>query len=108
MRLEAERAQLCGDPLFGEERAARTGPAVGEAVGEVPRRCQRLPAVERRRELRSLERVGVSDGERRDQERQRDDEPGPAVEAGVDRPLERATAPPPTGGWGSRGRDTGL
>jgi hypothetical protein len=88
MRLEAERVQLVRDPPLGLEGATDSGPAVGEAVGELLRGRDRLGAAERRREPRSLERRRVRDGERGDQQRQRDDEPGAAVEPRVDRPLE--------------------
>jgi hypothetical protein len=86
--LEAERAQFVGDPLLSLEGARGAGPAVGETVGELLRDGERLRAAEGRRETWPLERRRVGDREGGDQERQRDDEPGAAVEPRIDRPLE--------------------
>jgi hypothetical protein len=97
VRLEAERLELAGDPALGREPAARAGSAVGIRAEALDRGLG-LREAERRRQLRAFERRGMSDRERGDQERKSDDEPRPAIEPCVDRPLERAAAAPPAPG----------
>src|SRR5581483_7460524 len=105
VRLEAERAQLVCDPAGGALVARRTRRAVRldrDLIDQLP--C--VDALEGRRQPRPVERLRASDGERGDQERNGDDQPGPAIEPPVDRPLERAPARSAPGGWESRWRDT--
>ena len=71
-----------------------------ELAGELPGRDR----VEGRRQRRRRQRLRAADGERRQEQRKSDEEPGPAHELRVDRTFDRPTARLRPGRTASSGR----
>src|SRR5689334_22326043 len=84
------------NPTRRAERVRRPRRAVGIVLGELARELLRDRDVERRRQRRRRQRLGTGDAERGQQEGQRDEQPRPAYEARIDRPLDGAAAGPRT------------
>ncbi len=90
---EVVEGQLFRRPTSAAPRAAgRSGRSIRVVPSELP--CELLGgrSVERGRQRRRRQRLGPADGEGREKQRQSDEEPRSAHQAGVDRPLDRAAA----------------
>ena len=90
--LEAVESQLFRDPLGGAEAPGRSGRSIRVVARELARELLGGRSVERGRQRRRRQWLGPADGERREKQRQGDEEPRSAHQAGVDRPLDRAAA----------------
>ena len=86
---EAVLRQLTGNPACRFLPLFRARHAVGVLNGEVLRELGRPDAVEIRLQRRCAQGLRLRDREGGHQERNPDEQPGPAVHATVDRPLER-------------------
>src|SRR5262249_23720487 len=102
--VEAIRLELAAEPGCGSPGTGAAGSPIRVLGGEVrgERRCR--GAVERWRQVGRLERGRPSAAEREQEERQADEEPRAAVEARVDRTLERPGPRPSALGCGRGGR----
>ncbi len=101
---ESVRPQLVGEPRRGARRARRIGRAFRVRSREIECQLPRALRVERRRQVRSRQRRRACDGERGEQQREGDEQPGAAVRPPADRPFERAA---PRATPSARGRGGG-
>ena len=101
---QAVRFELLAEPVRGSERSRK---AVRIIVHELGRELLRRLPVECGQE-RTRERRRAGDAERGDEERQRDEQPRPAVHPGADGPFQRAGARPPALRSGGCRRHPGL
>ena len=99
-RLQDVRPELLDEPIH---RGNRAGKAVGARIHEVSREVAGVRSAEGRRDLRRRQRRRADDAERGDQQRQSDEQPRPAIEPAVDRPLQRPGARPASL-WAGRNR----